>query len=203
MPAMADNTMASASAAIEPMSSKRMRPSGSTAIAVNLFVRAAVDALSHIACQPPEGPWDWDARQYPIEKGIDAPNLAALNNHSQVLLELIRIVPNARPIHDRLRNVFVTLHKSFKIFSMQVPCKSAGMGPSVRAWKAATRWCVMCRHCLFLVTNKEEIPDRFEGLKEVLAAIQLPESKPMAATVSEIDSLVCDFEVNILQCMDF
>ena len=108
---MADNTMASASAALEPMSS-----SGLTAIAVNLFVRAAVDALSHIACQPPEGPWDWDARQYPIEKGIDAPNLAAMNNHSQVLLELIRIVPNARPIHDRLRNVFVTLHKSFKIY---------------------------------------------------------------------------------------
>ena len=158
--------MASASAALEPMSSKRMRPSGSTAIAVNLFVRAAVDALSHIACQPPEGPWDWDARQYPIKKGIDAPNLAALNNHSQVLLELIRIVPNARPIHDRLRNVFMTLHKSFKIFSMQVPCKLARMGPSVRAWKAATRWIVMCNHCLRLVEHKQVIPEQFKGAQK-------------------------------------
>ena len=131
MPAMADSTMASAAAALEPMSSKRGQPTGSTGIAIKFFVRAAMDALSHIACQPPEGPWDWDAIQYPLRKGgrRNVPNLASLNNHSQVLLELIRIVPNARPIHDRLRNVFMTLHKSFKIFSMQVPCKSAGMGP--------------------------------------------------------------------------
>ena len=112
-----------------------------------------------------------------------------MNNHSQVLLELIRIVPNARPIHDRLRNVFMTLHKSFKIFSVQVPRKSADMGPSVRAWKAATRWIVMCKHCLRLVEHKQVIPEQFKGLKKVLAAIQLPESKPTAATASVTDSL--------------
>ena len=117
-----------------------------TSTARIFFVRAAVDALSHIACQPPEGPWDWDARQYPIKKGIDAPNLAALNNHSQVLLELIRLAPNASLIPYRMMRVLMMLHMCFKIFSMQVPCKSAGMNPSVRAWKAATRWIVMCKH---------------------------------------------------------
>ena len=72
---------------------------------------------------------------------MNTPNLAALNNHSQVLLELIRLVPNANPIHSRLRSVFMTLHKFFKIFSMPLPWNGRRrpkiMAPSDRALMAA------------------------------------------------------------------
>ena len=133
---MADSKVASAATALD----NEIK----TAIANKFFVRAAMELLSHIACQPPEGPWDWDARQYPLKRGMNTPNLAALNNHSQVLLELIRLVPNANPIHSRLRNGFMTLHKFLKIFSMPWPWHGRDgprkrMAPSDRALMAATR----------------------------------------------------------------
>ena len=58
----------------------------------------------------------------------------------------------------------------------------------------------MCRHFLYLFTNKKEIPGRFKELKDGLAAIQLHESKPLDSLVK--DSLVnCDFQDNILSCI--
>ena len=144
MPAMADSNVASAATALE----NEINP----AISIEFFERAAMDALSHIACQPPEGPWDWDARQYPLPKrGRNVPNLASLNNHSQVLLELIRLVPNASPIHSRLSYMLKRLHRCFNIFSSSGRSKLVRMAISRHAARAATRWCVMCRHCLFLV----------------------------------------------------
>ena len=52
---------------------------------------------------------------------------------------------------------------------------------------AANKWSFMCFECVELVIKKVEIPGCFYGLKDVLAAIQLPGltdvlAKPVAAT---------------------
>ena len=115
--------------------------------------------------------------------------MGALDNHSQVLLELIRLAPNGYPNQCSLRDLLMQLHTVFRIFPKDRPRLSAKLSLTNRTVKAADRWLAMCLHCLLLVKRKAEIPGCFEGLKNVLAAIQLPGSKPMAATASVTDSL--------------
>ena len=163
-----------------------------------------MDALTEIASDPPTGPWDWDAIRYMIPKERPkwmralTPDLTVLNNHSQVLLVLIRLTPKGRPNLDSLRDLLIRLHTVFRIFPKDRPTRSAKLSLTNRTVKAADRWLAMCLHCLLLVKRKAEIPGCFEGLKEVLAAIQVPGSKPMAATASVTGSLPF-FDDNILQ----
>ena len=93
------------------------------------------------------------------------------------------MAPNGYPNGGRLINLLSQLHTAFSIFP-----KHRSKTAAHRAVMAADRWRAMCKHCLMLVKSNTKIPDRFEGLKEVVAAIQLGYD-PTAATASVTDSL--------------
>ena len=154
------------------------------------FVGAeALDALSDIACQPPEELWNWDANTYMRWREVEPfICLDGLDDHSPVLLGLVRMAPNGDLNEFELTNGLMRLHDAFDIFPEDGSAESE-LSLSTRAAVASVRWRVMCQQCLMLVKSNYNIPDRYEKLKEVLAAIQLPESEPTAATASVTDSL--------------
>ena len=55
--------------------------------------------------------WDWDGKMYPKTKRSQGPDMEKLNDHSDVLLLLMQIAPNAYPDAYRLRDLLMTLHK--------------------------------------------------------------------------------------------
>ena len=154
------------------------------------FVGAdAVDALSDIACLPPQGPWNWDANTYMGWKEVKPfICLEGLDDHSPVLFRLLRVAPNGDTNEFELANGLMRLHDVFGIFPEDGSDEAEMRLPS-RAVVAAVRWRMMCQQCLMLVKTNYKIQDRYEGLKEVLAAIQLPESEPTAAAAAVTDSL--------------
>ena len=123
--------------------------------------------------------------------------MAALNDHSPVRFVLIRPAPTGYPDAYRLRGLLMQMATVFSIFAHDKSYE-ATLSLSNRAVMAADRWRVMCKHCLMLVKTNTKIPDRFEGLKEVVAAIQL-EYDPTAATASVTDSLPA-FDDTTPQC---
>ena len=60
--------------------------------------------------------WDWDGKMYPKTKRSQGPSMDGLEKHSQVLLLLIHIAPNAYPDAFRLRDLLMELHGKFRIF---------------------------------------------------------------------------------------
>ena len=183
--------MTSAATALEPMR-KRGRPKGSGSFrtkTAKFDIGVAMDALADIACQPPQGrPWNWDGSAYPLQKRTDAPDIGALNDHSPVIFVLIRLAPNGYPDAYRLRDLLMRMATVFSIFP-EDRSYEATLSLKTRAVMAADRWRVMCKHCLMLVKTNFEVPEGFEGLKDVLAAIHLPESEPRAGTGPATDSL--------------
>jgi hypothetical protein len=153
---MAGSKMASAATALEPMK-KRGRPTGSGCIMtkpVDFDIEDAVDALSDIACQPPQGPWNWDGSTYPLclSESMSPVSMECLDDHSPVLFVLFRLAPNGDPNMLRLRDLLMQLHDVFGIFPEDETDK-AKLWFSTRAALAAEQWRVMCKHCLMLVKN--------------------------------------------------
>ena len=85
---------------------------------VDFDMADAVDALSDIACQPPQGPWNWDGSTYPLcSLGCMSPvDMEGLDDHSPVLLGLFRMAPNDDPDLPKLRDLLMQLHDVFGIF---------------------------------------------------------------------------------------
>ena len=138
-------------AALEPRR-KRRRPQGSGCIMtkpVDFDIADAVDALSDIAYQPPQGrPWNWDGSTYPWRciRDMSWINTERLNDHSPVLSVLIRMAPNGYPNGGRLIRLLSELNNAFSIFP-----KHRSKSAAHRAVMAADRWRAMCKHCLMLV----------------------------------------------------
>ena len=97
-------------------------------------------------------------------------NTEKLNDHSPVLFVLIRLAPNGYPDTSRLRDLLMQMATVFSIFAHDTSYE-ATLSLKTRAVMAADRWRVMCKHCLMLVKTSSKIPECFEGLKDVLAAI--------------------------------
>ena len=197
---MADSNVTSAAAVLELMRKPLFRCRTDMGIRTKPFVGAeALDALSDIACQPPSELWHWGANTYmrwsEVEPFIC---LEGLDDHSPVLLRLVRMAPNGDLNEFELANWLKWLHRAFDIFPPDGSYE-AEMSLELRACVAAVQWRMMCQQCSTLVKINYKIPDRYEGLKEVLAAIQLPESEPTAATASVTDSLPA-FDDTTPQC---
>ena len=203
---MADGKMASAATALEPKRKRRRaappppwtNPEATDADFSGPWfpIGPAMDALRNIASEPPKGPWDWEATRYIVKDRSrfwkQAPPLepmTILNNHSQVLLALFRLKPNGHINIDALTFVLIRLHNAFGIFPRNRPPSRIPRGHyHGRAQVAAYNWSFMCFECITLIKRKVEIPKCFNGLKDVLAAIQIPGltdvvAKPVAATV--------------------
>ena len=90
---------------------------------VDFDIADAVDALSDIACQPPQGPWNWDGSTYPWRciRDMSWINTENLNDHSPVLFVLIRLAPNGYPDAYRLRDLPMTRRTKPHCPSKHVP----------------------------------------------------------------------------------
>ena len=130
---------------------------------VDFDMAGAVDALSDIACQPPQGrPWNWDGGTYVYPwvtvggmSWFNMERMSELNDHSPVLFVLFRLAPNGDPNMLRLRDLLVQLHDVFGIFS-EDGSDEAELWLSTRAALSAERWRVMFQHCLMLVSGSPE-----------------------------------------------
>ena len=135
--------------------------------------------------------WDWDGKTYPKTKRSHGPNMQELNKHWEVLLLLIRLAPNGYPDAYKLKAVFMQLHGSHNILPPD-DSREGRLSIDGRATMAADRWRVMCKHCLMVITSKQEVPRCLTGLHRVLAAIRREDSTGSvhtAATNSHVNSL--------------
>ena len=145
------------------------------------------EALGDVASRPCTCRlWSWDGNWYPPAgtRAAERPHMVALDEHSHVLVVLIRMAPfGSYTSAQRLMDLLWCMDICYRIFP---PCQLA---PCLRqrVWSAARQWQLMCKHCVMLFKSKVSwIPETFNGLRGVMAAIG-PEDMPMPARISVFD----------------
>ena len=169
-----------ASAATADGKRGRARPKGKQAprlLTSKFDLNHGVDVLADTASNTYHPLWTWDGRMYLKVKRSQGPSMEGLNDHSEPLKTIIgELAPNVYPDGYRLRDLFVHMHSIYKMFDPR-PESDKFLSLPMIAILAADRWRIKCKHCLMLVRSKQYIPRDLEGLKEVLALLQL-ESEP-------------------------
>ena len=153
---MADSNVTSAATATEPKA-KNWLPTRYCDAMAKLVESDLVDvfeALGDVASRPcTRQLWSWDGNWYTPAgtRAAERPHMVALDEHSQVLLVLIRMAPfGFYTSAQRLMDLLWCMNICYRIFP---PCQLA---PCLRqrVWSAACQWQVMCKHCVVLFKSK-------------------------------------------------
>ena len=107
-----------------------------------------VNALKDIAEKKQTEAWSWHGTTYCKRTKESRPHKGSLNDHSEVLRELIRLAPTTRLSRYSLRDILFQLHIQTGIFDGIARERSLQLHEVATA--AADRWCIMLRHCLVL-----------------------------------------------------
>ena len=94
---------------------KRDRPSGNIKT-VKFNGVDGMSALADTATLRDHPRWDWDGKSYPKTKWSRNPNCESLDDHGDVLVELIGLAPNGYPDPYRLKDLLIHMHDIFKVF---------------------------------------------------------------------------------------
>ena len=142
------------------------------------------EALGDVASRPctRDQLWSWDGNWYTPAgtRAAERPHMVALDEHSHVLVVLIRMAPfGSITSCQRLMDLLWCMDICYRIFP---PCQLAPCHRQ-RVWSAARQWQLMCKHCVMLFKSKVSwILETFNGLRGVMAAIG-PEDMPMPARI--------------------
>ena len=131
-----------------------------------------VNALKDIAEKNQTRTWSWTGTTYAKNSKGARPHKGSLNDHSEVLRELIRLAPTTRLSRYSLRDILFQLHIQTGIFDGIARERSLQLHEVATA--AADRWCIMLRHCLVLCRLGGPL-DEEKGLDECIKLIDADE----------------------------